>query len=311
MAQEQTAADNTAASARRPFGMEDVAMLGVVLVWGMNFPIVKYALNEMRPLTFNGLRFLLSSLLTTALVLLIYRELRVRRRDLPMLFLTGLIGNTFYQILFIKGLALTRAGNSSLLVATNPIFIALLSAALGMERVTRRMWSGILLSFVGIGIVIAYSGKGLGVQSSTLLGDGLTLLAAICWAVYAVLSRPLLRRYAPAQLSALTMLLGTPFILLAAIPDLRAQDWGAISWRGWAGLAYSFILSISGAYILYYQAVRAMGNARTAVYGNLVPVVAVVVAAVALGERIAPLQLVGAAVVLLGIYLARSGRRAT
>jgi len=103
------------------------------------------------------------------------------------------------------------------------------------------------------------------------------------------------------------MALGTPFLLLAAIPDLMAQDWMTITWRGWAGLGYSFIFSISLAYIIYFHSVRAVGNARTAIYGNLVPVVAMIAAAITLGERIMALQVAGAAVIFGGIYLARSG----
>ncbi len=288
-------------------GLVDLAMLGVVLIWGSNFAVVKYALNEMRPLAFNGLRFIFASALMAALVLLTQRSLRVERRDWGRLVLAGFMGNTIHQVSWIVGLAGTKAGNSSLLLATGPIFIALLSAFAGLEAITRRMWTGILLSFAGIFLVIANSGKALGLDTSTLLGDILTLLAAICWAIYTVLSKPLLQRYPPLKLTALTMAMGTPFILLAAIPDLAAQDWRAITWRGWLGLAYSFILAISVCYIIYYQAIRVVGNARTGIYGNLVPVIALVVAALTLNEKITPLQLMGAVVILVGIYLTRSG----
>lgn len=296
-------------SSNPPFGAVDLAMLGVTLIWGANFPIVKYALNEMLPLTFNGLRFALSTCLSLFLLIVLYRDLRIQRGDWRRLLLLGLVGNTFYQILFIKGLQLTRAGNSSLLIATNPVFIALLGAALGTERVSRRMWAGVLLCFAGITVVITNSGKAFGINQQTIGGDLLTLLAGVCWACYAVFSRPLLSRYPPVKLSALTMAMGTPFILLAAIPDFMAQDWGAITWRGWLGLGFSFSLSISLAYIIYYTAVRSVGNARTAVYANLVPVIAVATSALTLGERITPLQVVGAAIILVGIYLTRAGSK--
>ena len=296
-----------ATPASPPFGLVDLAMLGVTLVWGLNFVVVKHTLDEMLPLTFNALRFVLSSALMASLTLLIHKNLRVRRRDLPILVLTGLIGNALYQVLFIKGLALTTAGNSSLLVATNPIFIALLTAAFGLERITPRMWLGILLSFAGIVLVIGSSGKGLGLNHATLPGDALTLLAGLCWGVYALLTRPLVRRYTPIKVTTLSMLAGTPFILLAAIPDLYAQDWSAITWRGWGGLGFSFFLSISMAYIVYSQAIRVMGNARTGIYSNLVPVVAMVAAALALGERVTGLQVAGALIILAGIYLTRAG----
>lgn len=296
-------------SASPPFGLVDIALVGVALVWGFNFALVKYTLSEMRPLTFNGLRFLLASALTLFLLFLVERNLGVDKRDWGRLLLLGLIGNTAYQIFFIKGLELTKAGNSSLLIATNPIFIALLTALLRLDCITRQMWIGILLSFGGIAVVIASPGKELGMAPSTLPGDGLTLLSAICWAIYAVLSRSLLQRYSALKLSALTMFTGTPFLLLAAVPDMVAQDWTVISWRGWTGLTYSFVLAISLAYIIYFRAVQVVGNARTAIYGTLVPAVAVVASALTLGERITPLQIVGAIVILVGVYLTRVGGR--
>ncbi len=299
---------SAAESAANPrFGAIDLGMLGVTLIWGINFVVVKHALDEMLPLTFNGLRFLLSSALMLALTLWIDKDLRVRRRDLPLIVLTGLIGNAIYQIAFIKGLALTTAGNSALLVATNPIFIVLLTALFGLERITRRMGLGVLLSFLGILLVIGSSDKGLGLNQQTLPGDALTLLAGLCWGVYALLSRPLVRRYTPIKVTTLSMAAGTPFILLAAIPDLAAQDWSAITWRGWGGLGYSFFLSISMAYIVYSQAIRVLGNARTGIYSNLVPVVAMIAAALTLGERVGWLQIAGALIILAGIYLTRSG----
>jgi len=298
-----------ATSANPPFGLVDLAMLGVTLVWGLNFAVVKHTFAEMLPLTFNGLRFVLSSALMLALTLLIDKNLRVRRSDVPLIILTGLIGNGLYQILFIKGLALTTAGNSALLVATNPIFIALLTALFGLERITPRMWVGILLSFAGIVLVIGSSDKGLGINPHTLPGDALTLLAGLCWGVYALLTRPLVRRYSPIKVTTLSMLAGTPLILLAAIPDLTAQDWSAITLRGWGGLGFSFFLSISMAYIVYSKAISVMGNARTGIYSNLVPVVTMIAAALTLGERVGWLQIGGALIILAGIYLTRAGGR--
>lgn len=296
------------ASAALPLGLVDLAMLAVVLIWGGNFVLTKWTLSEVRPLAFNGLRFVLSSTLLLSLVALTEKGLHVEKRDWPRLILLGLVGGTLHQIFFIVGLDLTRAGNSSLLLSTNPIFIALLSALLGFERITRRMWLGIALSFGGIALIVANSGQGLGIHRQTLLGDGITLLSALCWAIFAVLSRPLVRRYQPLKVTALTAAVATPFLVLAGLPELLTQDWTAVTWRGWAGLLASTILSLSLAYVIYFQAVRVIGNARTAVYDNLVPVVALGLAALVLGETPNLWQLLGAAVILIGVFLARAER---
>ena len=289
------------------FGLVDLAMLGVALFWGVNFAFVKFTLGEMLPLTFNGLRFVLASGVMVLLTRLLDGSLRVERSDWGRILFTGLIGNTLYQILFIQGLQRTTAGNSSVLVSTHPIFVALISALLGLERVTNRMWLGIVLSFGGILLVIAKGANGLSFGGETLLGDALTILAGLSWAVYVILARPLVSKYSPMRVATLTMVAGTPALLLAAIPDLLAQDWAGISLRAWGGLGYSFLFSISIAYFLYYQAMRAIGNTKTGIYVNLVPISALVTATLTLNEPIHALQILGAAIIIIGVYLARAG----
>ncbi|MFQ6058942.1 MAG: DMT family transporter [Anaerolineae bacterium] len=293
----------------RPFGATDLMLLTLVLIWGVNFSVVKGALAEMSPLSFNALRFALASILTLILLRITESDLSFPRGDWGRLLLLGLVGHTAYQLLFINGLARTRAGNSSLILATTPIFVALLSAVLGIERIRGRAWLGIFLSFAGIFLIVESSGKGLGLASQTLTGDILTLFGTLCWSTYTVLSKPMLGRYSPLKLTGLTMSTGTFFLILFSLPQLAEQDWGAVSWQSWLGLIYSFSLAIALGYIVWYTGVRRIGSARTAIYSNLIPVVALTVAWFTLGERIASLQLVGAAVILVGIYLTRSQRR--
>lgn len=293
--------------ARPTFGWVDLAMLGAVMAWGLNFVVAKRAFAEIPPYTFNGIRFIIASIFMLGLTWISERSLGIERRDWPRMILAGVIGNGVYQMLFIYGLDRTTAGNSSLLVATNPIFIALMTGLLGLERVTRRMWGGILISFMGMVIVIANGANQLSLGSSTLVGDGLTLLAGLCWALYAVIAKPLTHRYSSLKISALAMISGTPVLLIAGIPGMLAQDWSAISWAGWSGTIYSAVFSISLAYVAYTQAIHTLGNARTGIYSNLVPVVAMVTAAIGLGEPIRIWQAIGAIIILAGVYLTRSG----
>jgi len=280
-------------------------MLGVVVVWGFNFSIIKGALTEMSPLAFNGLRFLLASVTMLILTRAMGGDLRVPRGDWPRLLLIGLIGHTIYQILFIIGLNRTQAGHSSLMLGLTPVFVALLGLALGIERVRAWVWASILLSFAGVVLITSGSNNGLRLGGPTLVGDLLTLAATLCWASFTVLSKPLLSRYSPIKLITMTMVLGTVPFLAIATPALVAQDYSRVTATGWLGLLYSYSLAIVAAYIVWYTSVQRVGNARTAIFSNLTPVVALVVAWLLRGETLAPLQLIGAAVVLVGISLAR------
>ena len=275
------------------------------LVWGINFSVVKTALTDLSPLSFNSLRFGFASLFLLTLLWVIERNLRVRREDIGRLFLLGLIGNTMYQLLFIHGIDRTTASNSSLILAMIPIFVALLSAVLGVEKVGRKIWYGVVISFIGIFLIVQGTGRTLTITDQSLIGDLLTLAGTICWATYTVLSKPLLQRYTPLKLTTITMAMGTLPIVLVSIPSLNEQNWGSVSLQGWLCLTYSFCLAIAIGYVIWYTGVSRIGSARTALYENLITVIAIVVAWIFLSEKMTLLQILGAVLVLTSLYLAR------
>jgi len=124
--------------------------------------------------------------------------------------------------------------------------------------------------------------------------------------MYTVFSRPLLKTMSPLQLTTLTMAAGAPALLVASIPQLLQQPWAAISWQAWAALAYSTVLAVAVGYVVWYASVQAVGGPRTAIYSNLIPIVALLASWLLLGESLGPVQAAGAAVVLAGVSLARS-----
>ncbi|MFB0535069.1 MAG: DMT family transporter [Anaerolineae bacterium] len=289
----------------RTFSLIDLMLLAMILIWGINFSVVKAALAEMTPLSFNSIRFLLASTLTLLSLKLVEGGVGFAREDWWRLLGLGLIGNTCYQLLFINGIDRTTAGNSALLLATTPIFVSLIGAAFGVERVGKLAWVGVFLSFAGIFTVIVGSGKELSLSMETIRGDVLTLIGAAAWSLYTVLSKPMLSRYSALKLTALAMAAGTPFIVLFSIPQLLAQDWTAVSWRGWLGLFFSGSMAIALAYIIWNSGVSKVGGTRTAVYSNLSPIIATIFAWLTLGETITAFMVVGAAMIFLGIYLTR------
>ena len=131
------------------FSWADGLLLLTVLFWGINFAVVKFALAEMPPLVFNGLRFLGASGIVVILAQLAGHSLKFQRRHLFYLIGLGLLGNTMYQLLFIFGIANTTADNSALILATVPVWVALFGTLLGMERVSGQGWLGVGLSLAG------------------------------------------------------------------------------------------------------------------------------------------------------------------
>jgi drug/metabolite transporter (DMT)-like permease len=286
----------------------DLPVVSTVLIWGINFSVIKVALRTFSPLAFNALRFGLATLLILAILYLRGESFRLARRDLLPVILLGLIGHTLYQLMFINGMALTTPANTSLLMATTPVFVAIYGWLLGSERVGVLAWIGVVLSFVGILLLILGSGGEISLGRGTLRGDLLILGAAMVWAAYTTGSKGLLTRYSPLKLTALSMLAGTPPLVLLSIPQLLRQEWPRVAPEAWLGLAYSLIFAVVVAYVAWYTSVQRVGNARTAIYSNLTPVVAVLVAWLALGDHLTWLQGVGATVVLSSIMLTRRGR---
>jgi drug/metabolite transporter (DMT)-like permease len=204
----------------------------------------------------------------------------------------------------VLGVSRTRASDAALVIAATPAFIAIIGRIRGTERTSARGVIGILLSIAGIGLVVLGTAADAGGQSS-LLGDGLVLCGSLCWAVYTVLLRPYTTRIGGIQLSMLTMVGGAVPLALVALPSIVAADWAHLPSLGWAAIVYSGVGALVVAYYLWYRGVRILGPTRTAMYSNLQPVIAVLVAWGMLGETPTVWQIVGAGCIMGGLALTR------
>jgi drug/metabolite transporter (DMT)-like permease len=293
------------AETRRAWGPSaaDAGMLLVCLIWGINFSVMKVAIGQIPALPFTALRFALASLLLWLVLRVTEGPARLPRADTRRLYLLGIIGNTFYQLAFILGLARTSATNSSLILATVPTVVAVVAGAAGLERITRRMWLGIVTGTVGVALVIATSGVEF--SAGTLAGDLLTVLAVLCWAGYTVGLRRLPDGVSPLRVTTITSIAGTPGLLLVGLPGMVRLHWGAVPGSAWWALAYATLLSLVLAYLLWNRSVQTVGGTRTAIYMCVTPLVAAGAAWVMLGEQARPLQAVGAALIIAGVLLTR------
>ena len=294
----------------------------MAVIWGTNYSIVKSAFEEIDPQAFNAMRMLIASSIFLAVIIAMNRARRARagavnsvfhtpapltRRDWVVLVALGAAGHALYQYLFVGGLALTSVANSSLLLAATPVVVGIISALAGHERPGPLHWVGAALSLTGIYIVVSHGGAG---QPASLRGDLMMAAAVCCWAIYTIGAGPLMTRHSPVGVTGVSMGIGTLIYAPLMLPRLRATPWTALSTATWLAILYSALFALCIAYTIWYTAVREIGSARTAVYSNVVPIIAMLTAVVFLGERLTPGRMLGALAVLIGVALTRVRPRA-
>jgi len=284
--------------------LTDASLVLMALIWGVNFSVVKFGTTLVAPLAYNGLRVMLAAVLLMAIVLLGKVPLPPRRIIVALLAL-GVLGNGVYQFFFVQGIARTRASDAALVVAASPAFIAIIGRIRGVERTSSRSMFGILLSVVGIGLVVFNTTQGAEGQSS-LLGDLLVVAASLSWAIYSVLLKPYTAKVPGLQVAAITMMGGAVPLVIVALPAIVRASWSTVPAIGWLALLYSSIFALVIAYLCWYRGLRIIGPTRTAMYSNVQPIIAVLVAWVMLHETPTVWQWIGTASVMTGLLLTRT-----
>lgn len=287
----------------------ELGLLAVVLVWGVNFAIIKVPLEVAPPFVVNLLRFVVS-----ASVLGAFFAAEARRRGVPMTATfragpwavvgLGLLGVLLYQAAFILGVDRVSAGTAALLIATSPAWTAVTAHVLGHERLLAAGWIGLAASLIGVGLVVA--GNPEAAFGGGALGVVLMLGAAFAWGVYTTLSRPLLARGASALgLTFWGVVISAPGLIALAVPEWSGVDWRRFGAAEIGALVFSGGLSTGLAYALWNQSVLRVGASRTAAFSNLVPIVGVVAGILLRGERVTLLQALGGVLVIVGVVTVR------
>jgi len=281
----------------------DAALVATILVWAVNFSVVKFALRHFTPMAFTSIRLVGASICFLTLARLSPGP-SLLSGDRNRLVVLALVGHTFYQVLFIQGIHATTATNSAILLGLTPVFVALLSLFLSSDRPRAGAFLGIGISILGVYLVLHDSSR----VGGSVLGDFLTLGATFCWSLHTVLSQPIIARYGPLKTSAYAISIGSLAFLPLGLPELYRMTPSSIPASAWWALGYSIVFSLVAAYCLWYFAVGRIGPTQTAIYSNLTPVAATVVAYLALNEPVGRQKLVGAVVIFLGIYVVRRQR---
>ena len=277
-----------------------LALIAVQVMFGL-FPVfgsLAFRPGGFSPFAVACWRLSLGALLLSALALARSgKRMRLERRDIGRLLLCGLLGIAANQGLFLVGLERSTPANASLIICLIPIFTVTIAALLGQESFHWLRALGVLSAFIGL--CPLFLGRGAELGGEHLLGNTLIASNALAFAIYLVISKPLLARYPPLVLIAWTYLfalVSLPFFAWRT-PLLPSET---ANWGAWGSLAYILVFPTVLAYLLNIYALSRVRASTTAFYIYLQPLCTIAASWAFLGERLTP-QMGQAAI---GIFVA-------
>ncbi|MBI3243626.1 MAG: DMT family transporter [Chloroflexi bacterium] len=275
-----------------------------VVAWGASFIATKVALREVSPITIVWLRFAMGVVILGAAVFARKQFALVPPKELGYFALLGFLGITFHQWLQSNGLVTAQATTTAWIVATIPVFMAILGWAVLKERLRRRQVIGIGLAAVGVLLVVS-NGEAAALVGGRFgtSGDFLILISAVNWAVFSALSRRGLQQHPATRMTFYVMAFGWLFasVLFFAGPGLSEAN--RLTLNGWWGVGFLGVACSGLAYIFWYDALQIVPASELGVFLYVEPLVAVVVAAIVLGEAMTLAALLGGAIILFGVWL--------
>jgi drug/metabolite transporter (DMT)-like permease len=281
-----------------------------VVVWGASFIATKVALADLSPITIVWLRFAMGVVILGIAVAMRRQFALPSKNEWGYFALLGFLGITFHQWLQSNGLITSEASTTAWIVATTPVFMALLGWLVLKEGLDWVRISGILLAFSGVLVVVSDGNLALiSIGKFGAPGDVLILISAVNWAVFSTLSRRGLKSYPASLMMFYVMSLGWLFTSLLFIPTEGLSEISRLTTNGWIGILFLGIFCSGLAYIAWYDALQMLSAAQTGVFLYLEPSVAVIVAAFILAEPITWGSLLGGAVILTGVWLVNREQR--
>lgn len=281
-------------------------LLFTSFLWGGNFVVGKFMVGHASSMTLTSLRWIVAVICLIPLVYWRERKLLPARKALLPLVLMGVTGVVLFNLFMFWALERTSATNVGLLSTLNPVSIAVFSFVLLRERLHPLQGLAMLLSLSGVLVVLSHGdlSKVLGLQFNQ--GDLWMVAAVAMWGLYSVCAKWAMR-YVSALMSTLySGLFGVLMLLPFNLSDFTVQDSNAVFW---GAVLYIGVLSTVGAMVFWNIGVQKLGGTSAGMYLNFNPVFTAILAYLLLGEHLSWMQVVGSALVILGVYaFARAGR---
>ena len=284
----------------------DIAVIFSTVVWGIQIIVMKDAFESMAPLAFNALRFSVGLPFMIAIALRHRSAMHIDRRDVPALIGLALLGQVGYQVFAVSGLQRTTSTNAALVIATVPTWTALLSIALGIVAMRRRLFTGIGLSLGGVLVVILGTAESsVAFSREDMTGMALMLCATMATSVFTISVKSLIQRYGGMPVAIWMYIVTWLTLVLVAAPDLTALTPSDIPLTVVPNLLYAGLLSSALGFLIEGFALRELGAARVANYYNFAPVIAALGGVLLLSDPVTLPLLIGGTLTMIGVVLVR------
>lgn len=280
-----------------------------VVAWGASFIATKVALQEIHPATVVWLRFGIGILILGLAARWRGQLTLPQKKDIPYFALLGFIGITFHQWLQSTGLVTAQASTTAWIVATTPIFMALLGWLVLREKLTKFQVFGIILATIGVLLVVSKGElSALGLRGSVTPGDILIMISAPNWAIFSTLSRRGLKEHSAVLMMLYVMGFGWLFTSVLFFGGPGLFEISQLTLPGWLSILFLGIACSGLAYIFWYDGLQAIPASQVGTFLYLEPLVAVVIAAIVLKEPLLLASLLGGGTILLGVWLVNRAR---
>jgi len=284
----------------------EIIMLAVTasLMWGASFPVIKMGLENVPPVLFGTLRYVIAVPLFLFLSLILYgRKVFSIGNDIHLFVALGLAGVTLPTILQNYGMMHTTAYMSSILQSTGPVFTVLLAAYFLRERLTAYKVVGIIIASIGTYLALDIRFSSLG----SSMGNVLVLTSAISYAIGGIIAKNCLNRgYKPVQVLMLSSLFGTAF--LVAITPFSGGISLNFSTGTWGLIIFLAVVSTFLPYTLWYAAMEKTEVSRLSFFVYFIPVFATIFSYILLGERVTWLAAIAASAIITGVAISQTHR---
>jgi drug/metabolite transporter (DMT)-like permease len=279
-------------------------LLLTAVFWGGTFIAGRAIAGSVEPFSAAFLRFAIASVLLILLTLRAEGRIpALRRGQILPLILAGMTGVFAYNALFFKGLQFVSASRASLIVAMNPVLITLAAAVFFGDRLNWIKVTGIVLSVFGAVIVISKGNPGEILRQGVGLGELLILGCVLSWVAFSLLGKMVVKGLSPLASISYSSAIGAAGLFLPACSEGMLKNMFSYSAVDWASISYLGIFGTVLGFVWYYEGIKAIGPAKAGQFINFVPISALLLAFLILGEPVTLSLLVGAAFVVSGVYL--------